>query len=86
MVILANVIHYFFQICIVIVLIQAILSFFVDPYNSVRIFIDNLVNPFLAPIRRVIRPVGNFDFSPMALIIVIYILDYIVTRLLLSIL
>ncbi len=84
MAILANVIHYFIQLCILVVLAQAILSYFVDPYNSIRLFIDRLVNPFLAPIRRVIRPVGMFDFSPLVLLILLQVLDSMVSYLFMS--
>jgi len=75
MMILAQIIHRLIQLCVLVVLVQAILSFFVDPYNPVRSFIDRLVNPFLAPIRRVIPLVGMFDFSPLVLIILLQILD-----------
>jgi YggT family protein len=86
MMILARVIHYFFELCILMVLMQAILSYFVDPYNQIRLFIDRLVNPFLMPIRRVIRPVGMFDFSPLVLIILLQVLDSIIMYLLTSLL
>lgn len=75
MMILAQIIHRLIQLCILLVLFQAILSYFVDPYNPVRRFIDRLVNPFLAPIRRVIPLVGMFDFSPLVLLILLQILD-----------
>jgi len=81
MMILAQIIHYLIRLCVLVVLVQAILSYFVDPYNPVRLFIDRLVNPFLAPIRRVIPLVGMFDFSPLVLIILLQILDWIIMQL-----
>jgi len=84
MIILAQIIHRLIQLCVLVVLVQAILSYFVDPYHPVRSFIDRLVNPFLAPIRRVIPLIGNFDFSPLVLIVLLQILDSITTWFLLS--
>ncbi len=78
MIILAQIIHRLLQLFVLVVLVQAILSYFVDPYNPVRRFFDRLVNPFLAPIRRVIPLIGMFDFSPLVLIILIQILDAII--------
>jgi YggT family protein len=78
MIILTLIIHRLFQLCVLVILVQAILSFFVDPYNPVRSFLDRLVNPFLAPIRRIVPPLGMFDFSPLILIIVLQILDSVV--------
>jgi YggT family protein len=86
MIILAQIIHRLIQLFVLVVLIQAILSYFVDPYNPVRRFFDRLVNPFLAPIRRVIPLVGMFDFSPLILIILLQILDSIIMWLFTSLL
>jgi YggT family protein len=54
------------------------------PYHRVRQVIDRIVNHFLQPIRRFIPTTGGLDFSPMVLIILLYILDSILTRLFLS--
>ena len=83
MLILANIIHFIIRVFIIVIIIQAVLSFVMDPYHPVRQYIDRLVNPFLAPIRRVIPPRGGLDFSPMVLVIILWILDAILTRLIL---
>lgn len=85
MILAANIIHRLFQFAILVVIIQVILSYFMSPYHKVRQWIDRIVNPVLDPIRRVIRPVGGLDFSPLILIVLLEILDAIITRLLLSI-
>ena len=54
-----------------IVIASILLSYFMDPYHPVRQGVDNLVRPLLDPIRKVIPPVGMFDFSPLILILVI---------------
>jgi len=84
MVLIANLVHWFIQLFILLIIVQAILSFFMPPYHRVRQVIDRIVNPFLQPIRRFIPTTGGLDFSPMVLIILLYILDSILTRLFLS--
>jgi YggT family protein len=54
-----------------IVIASILLSYFMDPYHPVRQGVDNLVRPLLDPIRRVVPPVGMFDFSPLVLILLI---------------
>jgi YggT family protein len=77
-----TIIHWIIQLFILVVIAQAILSFFVDPYQPIRRVIDEIVNPFLNPIRRVVPPLGNLDFSPLVLIILLQVLDSILNRLL----
>lgn len=84
MIIIAEVIHRVIQLFILVVIVQAILSFFMDPYHPVRRMIDQIVNPFLTPIRRFIPPVANLDFSPIVLIVLLQIIDTIIYRLLIS--
>lgn len=53
------------------ILVKVILSYFVPPYHPVREAIDRVVEPMLAPIRRIMPNTGGLDFSPMVLILVI---------------
>lgn len=73
-----------FQLLSLLVLVAVILSYFMDPYHPVRRRIDSIVEPMLAPIRRVVPPVGGFDFSPVVLLVLIQILGKIIIRLLLT--
>lgn len=75
-------INLFSQIVTLLVIAQAIMSFFVSPYHPVRQTLDNLLEPFYAPIRRILPPVGMLDFSPLVLIILVQI----VSRLLIGLL
>jgi YggT family protein len=65
------------------VLVDVILGYFMDPYHPIRRTLDSIVQPMLAPIRRVLPTLGGFDFSPLVLIILIDIIESIVVRLLL---
>jgi len=55
------------------VILHAILSYFVPPTNPIRSTIDQMVEPLLRPIRAVVPPVGMFDLSPLVLLIVIQV-------------
>jgi YggT family protein len=71
-------------ILILLVLASVILSYFMDPYHPVRRFVDSIVEPMLAPIRRIVPLVGMLDFSPLVLIILIQLIGNLLTRLLYS--
>ena len=72
----------FIQLVILVVIIQAVLTFFIPPYHPVRQFFDRIVEPMLKPIRRLIPPVGMFDFSPVVLMILIELVTRILVELL----
>jgi|PlaIllAssembly_1097288.scaffolds.fasta_scaffold307275_2 YggT family protein len=65
-----------------VVIISALLSFFLDPYHPVRRTLDSVVEPMLAPIRRILPPIGGFDFSPIVLLVIIQVLANLFTSLL----
>lgn len=70
------------QALIWIVILSALLSFVLPPYHTVRRTIDQIVEPLLLPIRKIVPLVGMFDFSPLVLIILIQILSYMLISLL----
>jgi len=84
MALIYSIFHWIIQLIILVVIIQAILSYFVDPYHPARRTIDGLVNPLLNPIRRLLPQTGNLDFSPMVLVVLLWVLDWILRGLFLS--
>ena len=53
-----------------VVIIHVLLSWIIrDPYHPVRQSVDRLVQPLLDPIRRIMPPMGMFDFSPVQVVI-----------------
>jgi YggT family protein len=54
------------------------------PYHPVRSFIDRIVEPLLLPIRRLVRPVGGLDLSPMIFLILLWILRIVLVSLIAS--
>ncbi|MCJ7706868.1 MAG: YggT family protein [Anaerolineales bacterium] len=67
-----------------VVLADMVVSFVLNPFHPVRRALDSFVNPMLAPIRRILPPLGMFDFSPMVLLILIQIIQQIVVQVLRS--
>jgi YggT family protein len=61
------------RLLIFLVIASAVLSFFVPPYHPLRRSIDQIVEPMLRPIRRVVPLVGMLDFSPLVLILLIQV-------------
>ena len=68
------------QLLVLLVIVSVILSYFMDPYHPVRRSIDSVVEPMLAPIRRVVPLIGMLDFSPLILIILIQIISNLIIR------
>lgn len=66
------------------VIINAILSFFMSPYHPVKATIDRLVEPMLAPIRRLMPQTGMVDFSPLVLIILLRLIEFVLTQLIVN--
>jgi len=50
-------------------IIRAILSWFNQGYNPIVMIMDQLTEPILAPVRRIIPPIGGLDLSVMVVII-----------------
>ncbi len=64
------------------VLAQAIMSYFVSPYHPIRQAIDRLLEPVYTPIRRVLPQTGMIDFSPLVLIILVQVVAWLLVSVL----
>lgn len=65
-----------------IVLINFILQFFLPPYHETREMFNRLIRPMLDPIRRLVPSTGGLDFSPMILLILVYLIKNLLVNLL----
>ena len=72
------------QLLVLLVIISVILSYFMDPYHPIRRGVDNIVEPLLTPIRRVVPLIGMLDFSPLILILLIQLVRSLLISLLLN--
>jgi YggT family protein len=68
---LATIILYMTRALTLMILADIIVSYILDPFHPIRRFLDSIVQPLLAPIRRVLPPAGMFDFSPIVLLILV---------------
>jgi YggT family protein len=66
----------------VLIIVNVVFSYFLSPFHPLRQALDQLVEPMLAPIRRIVPTVGMIDFSPVVLLIVIQLLESLLVRIL----
>ncbi len=83
MALVVSFIRLIFQLLTLIIFVDVILSFFMPPYHKVRQVLDKIVDPMLQPIRRIIPAIGNIDFSPIVLLLVLQLMEYLILRILL---
>jgi YggT family protein len=74
--IIASIINTLANLIVLLVIVDSILSFFLNPYHPLRNALDRVLYPLLAPIRRIVPLVGMFDLSPLILIIIVEIASY----------
>ena len=67
------------------ILIRVILSWVrFDPYHPISVFIHQVTEPVLAPIRRFLPSTGMIDFSPLVALVLVQVVQAILSQLLLS--
>ena len=79
---LINLIDIIAKLLSLLVIVHVILSYFVSPYHSIRIQLARVVEPMLAPIRKIIPTVQGFDFSPFILILLIQLIELLLVNIL----
>lgn len=75
------VVRMIFEVLSFIIIVDALVSFILPPYHAVRNFLDRVVEPMLSPIRKILPSLGGFDFSPVVLLLLIQLVEYLVLRL-----
>ncbi len=76
-----------FELYIIILLVRVLLSWVqIDPHNPLVNLVNQLTEPLLAPIRRLLPQTGAIDFSPLVAFVVVLIAEQVVLTLLRSIL
>lgn len=61
-------------VTVLIVFVYTLLGYFLSPFHPVRRTIGKVIDPLLAPIRRIIPPINGLDLSPLVLILILYVL------------
>ena len=79
---LVGFIYYLCRILTYAIIIRAILSWFLPRrQNLIIILFDDITEPLLAPLRRVIPRLGMFDLSPLVAIGILYIVPLLLSLL-----
>ena len=71
---LVYLINFLSQAITLLMLAYAILSWVAKPWDKIRMFVERISNPMLAPIRRVVPLVGMVDISPLVLILLVQLI------------
>lgn len=71
----AHLVKMIIWIYVIVILLQAITSW-INPgaYSPITLLMYQLTDPLLRPCRRVIRPAGGLDFSPLVVLIILQLL------------
>ncbi len=76
-------VYYLCRILTYAIFIRAILSWFLPRrQNLIMVLLDDITEPLLAPLRRVIPRLGIFDLSPLIAIGILYVIPFIFSLLL----
>jgi YggT family protein len=72
---IANIFILFLYVLIFAIIIRSLLTWFpVDRNNELVRLLNNITEPLLEPVRRIMPRTGMIDFSAMVVIIVLYIM------------
>ena len=83
-VILVQLIGLLTNIFVLLIFAWAILTWILPPYNPVREALDRIMEPMLAPIRRVVPMAGMIDFSPLILMVLVELISRVLINIVLS--
>ncbi|GAP14742.1 YGGT family [Longilinea arvoryzae] len=77
-----QIVHFIIWALSILVVAEVILSYFMSPYHPVRAFIGRIIGPMLNPIRRVVPPIMNLDFSPLILLLLLQAAEWVIVSIL----
>jgi YggT family protein len=77
---ISTIIWVVFNVLIFVVIVDVVLSYFMSPYHAVRSTLDKIVNPLLTPIRKIVPPIMNLDFSPIILVVLLQVIESLLLR------
>jgi YggT family protein len=76
---LGTLIYYVFNALAIAVFLRAIISWFrLAPDNPLVVILEQITEPILAPLRRVIPPVAMMDITPVVAMILLQVLGQVI--------
>lgn len=74
-------INIFFRAAVFLLFLYVLFSMLLSGDHPVRMGISRIVEPILGPFRRIMKPINGIDFSPVLAMSVIYLIEWLLTRL-----
>ncbi len=75
-------VYYLCRILSYVVFARVILSWFnLSRNNILPVILDDITEPILSPLRRIVPRLGVFDITPVIAIVILYFISIIITRL-----
>jgi len=72
---LYDLIDVLFNLLSLAIVARALLSWFnINPYHPLVVFLNRVTEPILAPIRRIVPPIGMIDISPLVALILLQVI------------
>ncbi len=79
------IINLVFQILSLAIIARALVSWFpISPYHPIVTFLNQITEPFLAPLRRFLPMAGGVDLSPLVAIILLQVIERVLVSILLG--
>ncbi len=76
MLFLANFINIFAEVLSIAIFVRAIISWFpIGQGNALVVILNQITDPILLPLRRVIPPIGMMDITPLVAIILLRVIS-----------
>jgi YggT family protein len=64
------------------VVVDSLLSWVLSPLHPIRETLGRILQPIYAPVRRIVPPLGGMDFTPIVVLLLIYVIQQIAITLL----
>jgi len=80
---LLDFLFFLFQGMRIFLVLGTLLPMILPADNTLRNGITRIVDPVLRPFRKFIKPIGGFDFTPLAVYLLLIVIESLIRRLLL---
>ena len=78
---IAQLVDVLLQVYTILLIVRVFLSWVnPDPFNPIVQFLTRMTDPVLAPLHRIVPPIGPFDISPIIAIFLIQFLQHFLVR------
>ncbi len=79
---LASAIDWVIRLYLFVVLVYVVLGYFMSPWHPARKTLGRIIEPLLAPIRKILPAAGQVDLSPVVLMLGLLVLNQVIQSIL----